>query len=195
MLDEKPPLPYGPATGALARCAWRSQVLLAQRRIRQPEHHIGRRLRFADGSEAPVYRETVVERPDTTSPSVLVVGFRLRLVQGETGHALFRTESLLNTVLFVGFPGFVSKLWLSHDVNGVYRGVYEWDGPALAEEYVRALWRVLALVSEPGSIHYAVLPGLRRDEVLADPSRVDHVAPSPSPPAWWRLVAVGEPGR
>jgi hypothetical protein len=28
---------------------------------------------------------------------------------------LFRAESLLNTPLFVGFPGFVSKLWLAHD--------------------------------------------------------------------------------
>ena len=79
-------------------------------------------------------------------------------------------ESLLNTPLFVGFPGFVSKLWLAHDENGAYRGFYQWNGAQLADAYVRALWWVLALVSVRSSIHYVVLPGLRRDDVLADPT-------------------------
>ena len=67
----------------------------------------------------------------TDEPVVLVVAFRLRWVRGR-GHALFRAESLLNTPLFVGFPGFVSKLWVAHDEGHVYRGVYQWNGPALA---------------------------------------------------------------
>ena len=99
---------------------------------------------------------------------MLVVEFRLRAVRGR-GHAVFRRESLLNTPLFAGFPGLVSKLWLADDERGRYRGLYEWDGPRLAENYARALWRVLALVSVRGSIHYVVLPGLRRDELLARP--------------------------
>ena len=85
------------------------------------------------------------------------------------GHALFRWESLLNTPLFVGLPGFVSKLWVAHDQHGAYRGLYEWDGPGNAEHYARCLWRVLALVCVRGSIHYMVLAGLRRDELLAEP--------------------------
>jgi hypothetical protein len=112
-----------------------------------------------------VYRETVVDRGPTEDPCVLVVEFKLRLLRGRS-HALFRWESLLNTPLFAGFPGFVSKLWLAHDQHGVYRGIYEWDGPRRAEHYARCLWRVLALGSVPGSIHYRVLPGLRRDEFL-----------------------------
>ena len=106
---------------------------------------------------------------------------------------MFRAESLLNTPLFVGFPGFVSKLWLSHDENGVYRGFYEWDGSQLADAYVRALWWVLALVSVHGSIRYVVLPGLHRDDVLADPRVLDRIAPEQRQ-AWWRLTAV-ERGR
>ena len=43
--------------------------------------------------------------------------------------------------------------------HGVYRGLYEWDGPAQAEAYARALWRVLALVSVRGSIHDRLGPG------------------------------------
>jgi hypothetical protein len=116
-----------------------------------------------------------------------VVAFRLRLVRGR-GHTLFRRESLLNTPLFVGFPGFVSKLWLAHDERDVYRGVYEWDGPGRAERYARSLWRVLAIGSVPGSIRYMVLPGLRRDEVLAAPHLLD-AAPGAAT-AWWRPVEV-----
>jgi hypothetical protein len=119
---------------------------------------------------------------------VLVVAFRLRVVRG-WGHAVFRAESLLNTPLFVGFPGFVSKLWLAHDENGTYRGVYQWDGPNRAEHYARSLWRVLALVSVPGSIHYMVVPGLRRDDVLAAPHLLDDTAPTDESP-WWKVVDV-----
>jgi hypothetical protein len=119
---------------------------------------------------------------------VLLVAFRLRFVRG-WGHAVFRAESLLNTPLFVGFPGYVSKLWMAHDHNGVYRGVYEWDSPERAEHYARSLWRVLALVSEPQSIRYVVLPGLRRDELLAASNLLDGMAPDDTT-TWWRMVEV-----
>jgi hypothetical protein len=133
-----------------------------------------------------VYRETVVDRVPA-DPCVLVVEFRLRAVRGR-GHAAFRLESMLNTPLFAGFPGFVSKLWLACDERGRYRGVYEWDGPRLAENYARALWRVLALVSVPGSVHYVVLPGLRRDVLLESPHVLAGAAPDAA--AWWRLSGV-----
>ena len=94
--------------------------------------------------------------------------------------------------MFVGFPGFVSKLWLAHDENGVYRGFYQWNGAQLADAYVRALWWVLALVSVPGSIHYVVLPGLRRDDVLADPTVLERRR-RVRRQAWWRLTAVEQP--
>jgi hypothetical protein len=125
------------------------------------------RVELPDGRVAPVYRETTVDRGPTIDPCALVVEFRLRFVR-DWGHTLFRWESLLNTPLFAGFPGFVSKLWLAHDQHDVYRGVYEWDGPDRAEYYARCLWQVLAIGSVPGSIHYRVLPGIHRDEVLRD---------------------------
>lgn len=143
------------------------------------------RLQFADGTSARVYRETVVDRGPTLDPCVLVVEFRLRAVHGR-GHAAFRLESMLNTPLFAGFPGFVSKLWLAHDEHGRYRGVYEWDGPRRAEDYARALWRVLALVSVRGSVHYVVLPGLGRDALLDRPDVLAGAAADAA--AWWRLA-------
>jgi len=184
---EKRPLAYPAALRALAGCAAGTALLLRHRRMHLPRQRVGMELRFADGTAARIFRETIVDREATQDPCVLVVAFRLRAVRGR-GHALFRRESLLNTPLFVGFPGFVSKLWLANDERGRYRGVYEWDGPELAENYARALWRVLALVSEPGSIHYVILPGLRRDAWLERPQAVPGAAQDAA--AWWRLAGV-----
>ena len=183
---EQVPLQVGTALRALARCAAATAVLLARHRIHLPREHVGLRLQFADGTSARVYRETVVDHPPPREPCVLVVEFRLRGVRG-WGHTAFRAESLLNTPLFVGFPGYVSKLWLAHDQHGVYRGLYEWDGPARAEAYARALWWVLALVCPRSSIHHRVLPGLRRDDLLHDPAGLDGGDESGQ---WWRPVAA-----
>jgi hypothetical protein len=186
VVPEQPPLGYPAAVRALAGCFAATARLIWRRRIHLPAQRVGTRLRFADGTSARVYRETAVDRGATADPCVLVVEFRLRAVHGR-GHAAFRRESLLNTPLFAGFPGFVSKLWLADDERGRYRGLYEWDGPRLAENYTRALWRVLALVSVRGSIHYAVLPGLCRDALLDRPQLLDDTADATS---WWHLAEV-----
>jgi hypothetical protein len=156
--------------------------MVARHEVHQPRVHVGRPLGFADGTTSRVYRETVVDRT-ALEPSVLVVSFRLCAVRGGA-HRAFEWESLLNTPLFVGFPGFVSKLWLAHDENDVYRGVYEWDGPAAAEHYARSLWRVLAFVSCRGSIDYRVIPELRRDVFLTEPGAVR----TRETRAWWQVV-------
>jgi hypothetical protein len=187
-LSDGPPLGYAVAARALARCVVTTVRLLWRRQVHFPAGQVGRRLQFGDGSSALVYRETVVSPGAAQDPCALIVEFRLRAVRG-WGHALFRWESWLNTPLFAGFPGFVSKLWLAHDERGRYRGVYEWDGPGRADHYARALWHVLALVSVPGSIHYMVVPGLRRDEFLTrsqDPGGLTAVDEA----AWWRPVKV-----
>lgn len=180
------PLPRATAWGAVARCFAKTFVMLAQKDLRLPKEQVGRVIRFADGTSGRVYRETAVVGPAPADPCVLIVSFRLKRVRGPA-HVAFEWESILNTPLFAGFPGFVSKLWMAHDSRGTYRGLYEWDGPQRAEAYARALWRVLELVSERGSIDFRVLPGLRRDDLLADPSRVDGRA-QPEEEAWWRVV-------
>jgi hypothetical protein len=184
-MADQAPLPHLTAWPSVGRCVLASVRLLTSGRVHQPRTHVGQWLRFADGSAARVYRETIIDRPSLSEPAVLVVAFRLRAVRGR-GHDLFRRESLLNTPLFVGFPGFVSKLWMANDEHGVYRGLYQWDGAQQAENYARALWRVLALVSVPGSIRYHVLPGLERDDLLRDPLRT----PADEAGAWWRLTAA-----
>lgn len=184
-MNEQMPLTAAQAVLAEVKCAVATAGLLAKRRVHVRTEHVGELCQFADGTTSRVYRETIVDRPPTADPAVLIVGFRLRGVHGRRAHALFRFESLLNTPLFVGFPGFVSKLWMAHDSQALYRGVYEWDGPHLAEDYARALWRVLALVSAPGSVRYQLLPGLRRDDLLRRPELA-----GPGPREWWRLTGT-----
>src|SRR6185295_15126425 len=104
IIYERPPLPYLTALRAVARCSASTARLLRQHRLRLPARWVGTQLRFAGGTSARVYRETVADRGATLDPCVLVVGFRLRAVRG-LGHAAFRRESLLNTPLFAGFPG------------------------------------------------------------------------------------------
>ena len=186
-MGEQRPLPPGEAWRAVAACFASTFPLLERHRIHLCQDRLGTRLRFTDGTSARVYRETRLGSGLAKDPCTLVVTFRLRLVHGRA-HKLFRLESLLNTPLFVGFPGFTSKLWLAHDEQGRYRGVYEWDGAERAERYARSLWRVLALVSVPGSIRYAVLPGVRREDVVSDPGLVGGVASdAASEAAWWRI--------
>jgi hypothetical protein len=102
--DDQPPLAYPAALRALAGCAVRVVALLCRRRMHRPTQWVRTRLRFADGTSAPVYRETVIDYGAAPARCVLVVTFTLRWVRG-WGHAVFRAESLLNTVLFAGFPG------------------------------------------------------------------------------------------
>jgi hypothetical protein len=184
-------LPLWRAVHDLARCVVAAALLLAQGAIHQPRDHVARVLGFGDGTHGRVYRETLVPTRRPVDPAVLVVAFKLRGVHG-WGHRLFRAESLLNTILFVGFPGFVSKLWLAHDEQEVYRGFYQWNDARLADSYARALWWVLALVSVRGSIRYVVLPGRRRDDLLAAPTALGHLEPG-SDDSWWRLVSVAPP--
>jgi hypothetical protein len=174
---------FGAGMGALARCAGRTIDLLAHRRLHQPVGNVSRRVRWSDGTTSKVYRETTADH-DAAEPCTLVVRFRLRGVRGPRLHALFRLESELNTVLFAGFPGFVSKLWFAADEDGTYRGLYDWDGVERAHAYVRALWWALMVVAARSSIEHVVVAGVRRDELLRDPDLAGR------DPAWWRPLEV-----
>ena len=119
------PNPKRRAWADVFRCIFTSIAMLVRHQVRLPDSNLGRLIHFADGSSAEVYRETVVPGRWPKEPCFLAVSFRLRYIRGR-GHRLFRMESTLNTPLFVGFPGFIRKLWLANDRAGLYRGLYEW---------------------------------------------------------------------
>ncbi|QGW23383.1 MULTISPECIES: hypothetical protein [unclassified Dietzia] len=165
--------------------------MLLARRLHHPRDNVGRVIRFDDGSSARVYRETRVEDGRATDPAVVVVGFVLRGVRGR-GHLLFRLESWLNIPLFVGFPGFTSKLWLGHDGLGRYRGLYEWDGAERAITYVESLAWLLDMVCVPGTVMAQVIPSTHRDDVLA--RRGEPSVDMDGERRWWLPVAPPEQG-
>ena len=128
-MTQQDPRRPGPAV-AFARSAVATLRLLAAGRLASPRTYRNRRLRFADGTTSFVFRETAIRDPNPRDPAVLVVQFRLRAFgHRQFLHALFRRECILHTPLFAGFPGFQTKLWISDTATGVYRGLYEWDGP------------------------------------------------------------------
>ncbi|MCX5046341.1 hypothetical protein OG921_24515 [Aldersonia sp. NBC_00410] len=153
---------------AVAQSVWQFGVLLVAGRIHQPRANIDAVAAIPDGTHGRVYRETTVDGPPAAEPVVLVVEFRLRGVHG-WGHRLFRWESLFNTPMFVGFPGFVSKLWLAHDERERYRGIYDWDGARSADFYAKSLSWVLVLVCVPGSISYEIVEGRKRNDWIELP--------------------------
>lgn len=181
------------AVWSFVRCGVVTMVLLARHQLTLPDQHVGRELRFADGTTSRVYRETVRAGVGTADPALLVVRFRLRLVgDSRLLHALFRVESILNTPLFAGFPGFRSKLWATDRRTGFYRGVYEWDGAEATRSYATTLCGLLGLLSVPGSVSFHVVPDVRRDDVLRDPGIV---AATAEPDQWWLPDGAGPTGR
>ncbi|MBN9110741.1 MAG: hypothetical protein J0I34_18420 [Pseudonocardia sp.] len=161
---------------AVVRSAASTARLLVRGALTTPRALVGTVLRDADGGGSTVFRETRAARR-AADRVLLVVAFRLRWVGNRRwAHAVFRTTCVVNTPLFAGFPGFVSKLWLTDRSTGVYRGLYEWDGASAAKAYVLRLAQVLRLVTVPGSVSYAVVEGVDRAEVLAD--RIQLPAPS-----------------
>lgn len=161
--------------------------LLARRQLRLPTRHVNRQLAFADATTSRVYRETVRRGAPTTRPTLLVVQFELRLVgHSRLLHVLFRAESILNTPLFAGFPGFRSKLWATDERTGVYRGVYEWDGTERARTYATTLTALLRLLSVKDSVRFHIEPGIRRDDFLRDPGVVGEIGLAPAQ-RWWQL--------
>lgn len=143
--------------------------LLSQDRLHLRRGRLGHRYAIQDGRIYKVFRETVCCEAATPSPTVLVVGFKLRLLGDKGfGHWLFQRVCILTTPFWSGFKGFRAKLWMVSPTSGHYLGVYDWDGQAKALEYARVLERILKPLSRAGSVWYALNPGLRLDAYLME---------------------------
>lgn len=157
--------------------------LLRRRRLTLPKGWVGRRVAFADGTRSDIYRETVRVGVALADLAVLVVRFRLRAIGTHPlPHAASRVESIANTLLFAGFPGFRSKLWMTDLDTGFYRGVYEWDGPGRAAGYTDRLCRLLEVFCDRVEAH--VEPGVRRGPFLDGQARTA----DGNEGQWWRPV-------
>ena len=149
------------------RCAVSTLGLIIRRRLGQPNGLVNSHIEFADGSVSRIYRETSMRGLETTPQLLLAVRFRLRFIgSSRLGHALFRFESLFNTLLFAAHRGFHSKLWLTDPTTDYYRGIYEWENEESAVEYAETLRIVLAPWVQAGSFAYRIMSGVGRPDFL-----------------------------
>ena len=182
------PLPPSVAWRAVARCVVESARMLATGVVHWPRVNVGRRLLFADGTTG---RGLPGDRGRTATCRAVPSGRVLQAPPGPRSRTrAVPVGELAEHPAVRGVPGVRVQALARPGRAGRYRGVYEWDGAEPAEHYARSLWRVLALVSEPRSIDFRVVPGLRRDEALADPGLLE----GRSGPAARRLVASGRYG-
>lgn len=116
-----------------------------------------------------VFRETDSLAAPIQSPTVLLVGFQLRVLGAQPlPHWIFQRCCLLTTPFWSGLPGFAVKLWMVDPVTKRYLGIYDWRGLANTLQYVDALARVLRPLSTPDSVWYRILPECALDSYLAD---------------------------
>jgi len=171
------------------RCMLQTLFLLIRGRIGLPKKQLGRRVSFLDGSTSRIYRETSLDREASSDMVVLVVRFRLRLLgTSRVGHALFRLESLVNTVLFAAHRGFRTKLWLTDLTTGFYRGIYEWAGQADAIRYAEILRVVLRPWVERRSFGYRIIQAENRESFLRGEVQPEEALSADS--AWWLPAAA-----
>jgi len=89
----------------------------------------------------------------------LAVRFHLRGVPSGSRlrRFLFERESILNTVLFAGFSGYLVKLWMVDPESADYAGLYLWSGTDSADRYARYITAALRPLSIAGSVGYEII--------------------------------------
>jgi hypothetical protein len=151
-------------TRELCGCAARACRLLAARRLHVDRTWAATTVTLPDGRTFRTFRQTScdVPEPDGAEHVVLVVWFRLHGVppRARVRRWLFERESILNTVLYAGMPGFRTKLWMVDPVTSDYAGVYEWSGQKAAETYVRYITSVLRPLSRRDTVGGHVVTGV-----------------------------------
>ena len=150
-----------PALGTQAAlCAWRTFGLLARRQLHLHHDRIGTTVVIPDGRKFVVFRESARDSDSGSSSVTLAVWFHLRGIPGgsRVRRFLFERLCLANTILFAGFTGYQSKLWMVDPVTSDYAGLYSWHSAEEAEPYARYIVRILAPLSQEGSVGYEILP-------------------------------------
>jgi hypothetical protein len=150
----------------MARCATTVFGLLRSRHLHLRSARVGTTVRVPDGRAFTVFRESWCDEHLADEPVILLVWFRLRGVPAgaRIRRWAFERESILNTVLYAGMPGFRVKLWMVDERSSDYGGLYEWDGEEPARAYGRYITAVLRPLCVPGSVGFELL----RHGTLAD---------------------------
>jgi len=152
--------------GAALACAVRVVKLLVARQLHLRRDRLGAEVSIPDGRRFIVFRDTSRDGPEPLQPVTLAVWFRLRGVPpgARIRRWLFERESILNTILFAGFDGYLVKLWMVDPHTSDYAGLYTWASAEEAERYAEYITGVLRPLSTSGSLGYKVVTDHTLDE-------------------------------
>lgn len=152
-----------------ARCAVRTSGLLMHRRLHLRSTRIGDSFRLPDGRRFQVFRESSCDAEAPGPPVTLAVWFRLWAVPpgARVRRLLFERGSIVNTLLFAGFEGYLVKLWMVAPETSDFAGLYSWAGAESADRYGRYITAVLRPLSTRGSVGFQVLPDVDLESYLA----------------------------
>jgi hypothetical protein len=130
-------------------------------------NRLGKSYEIDQGGIYKVFRDSVADFK-IKEPTVLVVGFRLKVISSNpVMHWLFQRVCILTTPFWSGFTGFRVKLWMVNPETKDYLGIYQWDGGKNTKVYVTALEKVLKPLSTPKSVWYEIVPKQNLEPYLA----------------------------
>jgi hypothetical protein len=154
----------------LLRCARRVVQLGWRRRLHIDRGWLTSSAELPDGRRFRVFRQTSCDGDEPGGDVMIAVWFHLRwMPPGATIRRwLFERESILNTILYAGAPGYRTKLWLVDPDTCDYAGLYGWKGREAAERYGRYICRILRPLSVPSSVGFEVVADQRLSQYVRD---------------------------
>jgi len=121
------------------------------------KQHLWEKYTVNDGKTYTVFRETISDKEYGEKEVTLIIGFRLRLIGNSSlFHWLFQHLCVLDTPIWVGFPGFKTKFWMVEPDAKDYLGLYRYQGKDNAKKYAEYICAVLRPVSTDGSVWYKI---------------------------------------
>ncbi|MFZ5642912.1 MAG: YdhR family protein [Bacillota bacterium] len=134
----------------------KTHVNLLKGRLHFPKGRVGHALTMEDGRKFVIFREVVVD-PGNNQPENPEAVFRVRFHVANMSPEKNKLFSLIPIPLFVGLPGFRSKLWMIDEKTGDFQGIYEWDSGQDAQNYANSIaMRFMTGRSVPGSVSYKI---------------------------------------
>lgn len=130
-------------------------------------NRVGKIYQIKKADNYKIFRETISTKIIDKPLTVLVVGFRLKLIDANSFlHWIFQRVCILTTPFWGGFKGFKTKLWMVNPSNKNYLGVYEWYGMDNAKKYIDFLIPILKFFSVSGSVRHSIYRDTSIDKFL-----------------------------
>lgn len=131
--------------------------LVFSNQLHLAKENLGKNFRVRDGQTYSVFHDTISDKNYSQPEVTLIVHFRLKLIRNNSFfHWLFQSLCLLDTPVWVGFPGFRRKFWMVDIHTKDYLGIYRYEGSENAKSYAEYISAVLIPLSTKNSVWFEV---------------------------------------